>query len=670
MQLTPAAARPHPPAGLSCPSPRSTATRSTGPSCCGQVVDAVVAREAGTVGLTTGLVGAGGFGKTTLARMVAHDPRVQERFPDGVVWITVGADMGAPELAAEITSVARLFDGTVPQLTNPLSAGAKLRDVVAGRRVLLVVDDVWSPSQVDPFLGWEGTVTLFTTRRRDVLPPAAVTVPVDQMTASESAALLTTGLPALPTELVERVEAACGSWPLLLALVHGRLRQQVGAGADAVATLGKVLTALNADGITVLDVDDPEQRSSAVARTIELSLERLTTDERARYAELAARFGGDGPDEGGAAHPAARLLPAGDLPPPDLAHPNLLRVLPGVASVSALAVAPDGSWLATGGSSASGGKIRIWDAVTGELRHVLDAPRRGSLLVAPDGSWLANTPPPYSRDDDAVRIWDPGRVTSTTFLRAVMGRPSWLPHRTAPGSPSPTPPAIQAATSVGYACSTPGRARRGPCQWVIRRASPRWPSRPTAVGSPRGTRRTGGGSPLAPAGLRSRVERSGSGISALATSGTSLNCHSGPITKLAVAPDGSWFASGCGQRHGVGEVRIWDPSTGELRHVLTGHTAPVSALAVAPDGSWLASASSDDTKGEVLVWDPITGTRRATLDGHRFGVRVLVVSRDGTRLVTGDGTDCAAAGAVRLFDTATFLPVLTLYGHADRSRPW
>ena len=257
-----------------------------------QLVEAVVAPGAGPVGVTTGLVGAGGFGKTTLARMVVHHPRVQERFPDGVVWVTVGADSMPSDLAAAITSTARLFDPTVPQLTEPLAAGAKLGEALAGRRVLLVVDDVWSPSQVDPFLGCEETVKLFTTRRRDVLPRATVTVPVNQMTTSEAVALLTADLPPLPHELLDRAKAICGSWPLLLALVRGAVQDDVDDGADAAAALRDVLRALKDDGITALDVDDPQQRSRAVGRTIDASLERLQPEERARYAELAV-FGED-----------------------------------------------------------------------------------------------------------------------------------------------------------------------------------------------------------------------------------------------------------------------------------------------------------------------------------------------------------------------------------------
>jgi hypothetical protein len=141
---------------------------------------AVVTRpRAGAVGMTTGLWGAGGFGKTTMARLLVHRREVREHFPDGVVWVTVGEDAAGPELAEKVTNVVGLLCGVRPGLTDPLAAGAELGRVLGDRRVLLVIDDVWSAAQVEPFLvGGPAAVRLFTTRMRGVLPHFAESVQV------------------------------------------------------------------------------------------------------------------------------------------------------------------------------------------------------------------------------------------------------------------------------------------------------------------------------------------------------------------------------------------------------------------------------------------------------------------------------------------------------------
>ena len=47
-----------------------------------------------------------------------------------------------------------------------------------------------------------------------------------------------------------------------------------------------------------------------------------------------------------------------------------------------------------------------------------------------------------------------------------------------------------------------------------------------------------------------------------------------------------------------------------LRRVLTGHTYGVWAVAVAPNGSWLATGGYDQT---VRIWDPATGQALALM---------------------------------------------------------
>ena len=104
------------------------------------------------------------------------------------------------------------------------------------------------------------------------------------------------------------------------------------------------------------------------------------------------------------------------------------------------------------------------------------------------------------------------------------------------------------------------------------------------------------------------------------------------MTALAVAPDGSWLASAdSGPYGGGGEVRIWDPHTGQARHTLTGHTRGVTALAVAPDGSWLASVSDDAT---VRIWR-VSGRRCAV--SLRTGQPLRDVVSDGRRVAVAGG---------------------------------
>jgi NB-ARC domain len=130
-----------------------------------------------------------------LARLLVHREEVTERFPDGVVWVTVGEDAVGPELAEKVTDVVVLLGGERPGVTDPVAAGAVLGRVVGDRRVLLVVDDVWSAAQVEPFMvGGSSAVRLFTTRIRGVLPGSAELVRVDEMSRGEAEELLRAGV--------------------------------------------------------------------------------------------------------------------------------------------------------------------------------------------------------------------------------------------------------------------------------------------------------------------------------------------------------------------------------------------------------------------------------------------------------------------------------------------
>ncbi|MBV8995065.1 MAG: WD40 repeat domain-containing protein, partial [Pseudonocardiales bacterium] len=126
-----------------------------------------------------------------------------------------------------------------------------------------------------------------------------------------------------------------------------------------------------------------------------------------------------------------------------------------------------------------------------------------------------------------------------------------------------------------------------------------------------------------------------------------LTGHPHRVTALALAPDGSWLASGDTSARpwrmpadSLGQVHIWDLATGATRHILTGHIGMVSALLVAPDGSWLVSVN---VRGQVHIWNPTTGTLLRRFTGHTLRLSAVAMAPDGSWLASaGQGMQIEA----------------------------
>jgi WD40 repeat protein len=125
----------------------------------------------------------------------------------------------------------------------------------------------------------------------------------------------------------------------------------------------------------------------------------------------------------------------------------------------------------------------------------------------------------------------------------------------------------------------------------------------------------------------------------------------GWVGALAFAPDGRRIASS----H-KGDVRIWDPRTGEELHRIIAPNELLGniALAFAPDGSTLAASGPD---GGVILWDTERWTRRRVLAGVPAATDAAFAP-DGSVLATS-----ARDGKVRLWDVARGTMIRDFPGH-------
>jgi len=98
--------------------------------------------------------------------------------------------------------------------------------------------------------------------------------------------------------------------------------------------------------------------------------------------------------------------------------------------------------------------------------------------------------------------------------------------------------------------------------------------------------------------------------------------HGRGVSKVAFSRDGKLLASAGTDN----TIKIWDVGTRSELHTLAGHTASIESIDFAPDGQLLASASED---GSTFLWDTKTGEHLLTLISLDDGGEWMVVTPQG-----------------------------------------
>jgi WD40 repeat protein/uncharacterized caspase-like protein len=137
--------------------------------------------------------------------------------------------------------------------------------------------------------------------------------------------------------------------------------------------------------------------------------------------------------------------------------------------------------------------------------------------------------------------------------------------------------------------------------------------------------------------------------------------HSLIVTAVAFSPDGRLLVSG----GNVGEVNLWEASTGRMLRKIAAHTNAVNQLAFARDGQSFVTGTF---KGEYKSWDVRSGKQRQVLEVPAIQNIGLALSGDG-RWVAGQDQ---SSGAIVIWEfpsghpTGSIKPVVPLLTTDDK----
>ncbi|MBZ5520925.1 MAG: TIR domain-containing protein [Acidobacteriia bacterium] len=601
--------------------------------------DALITDGGGRHIALTALRGMGGLGKTILAQALCHDEVVQQAFPDGVVWVTVGKE-STFDVVTRLREVGKALDDDLSRYDNELGCRNQYRSTIRSKAALIVIDDVWKAADIEPFRAESPrSRLLFTTRNAEIgAAVGAQEHTAGLLTKEESREVLArwsgTEVLKLPPEATRLVQE-CDRLPLALAMVGAMLR------GKPPLLWKRLCNLLRQADLEKIKADFPDYPHTSLFRAIQVSVESLDEPTRQRYLDLAVMLE--------------------DMPIPPVVQQSLWHANQG----EALEIAEQflGRSLAQRDGEAEA--IRLHDLQLDYVRaQYLD---RGALSLIHGALRLSSHI--IARDPSQFASQMVGRLLPHANHSVIKSFAAGL----AEYAPRPWLRPLHAAlTPPGGSLLRTLQGHSYPVWGLAVRADGRLAISASDDNTLKVWDLDSGHELLTLQGHSDRVN--GVAISAdgrLAVSASSDNTlkvwdlvsgrelfslqgHSDSVRGVAMSADGRLAVSASGDK----TLKLWDVNKGRELRSLQGHSGWVVRVAVSADGRLAVSASSDAT---LKVWELDSGRQLRSLQGHLGPVRGVAISADG-RLAVSASTDCT----LMLWDLISGRQLRSLRGH---SRP-
>jgi predicted acylesterase/phospholipase RssA/MinD-like ATPase involved in chromosome partitioning or flagellar assembly len=242
-------------------------------------------------GVDAAICGMGGSGKSALARTFCYDEEVLNYFDGGVLWVSLGVHS---DILGELTKLYVALTGERTTFNDVDVATRELSERLRGQNCLMVLDDIWDRNDLKLFVrAGEFCGILMTTRDRSLAAEgSAEVVLVGEMSTQEAVEIIKSQLRTSSDDFETQYQLAglverLGNSPLAIQLAGAELRMRVEQGERPASAVEYLKQALDVQGVVAFDTPGAQDRNLSVAKTVALSLDRLTEEERTRFAQLA-----------------------------------------------------------------------------------------------------------------------------------------------------------------------------------------------------------------------------------------------------------------------------------------------------------------------------------------------------------------------------------------------